>query len=84
MNIGFICLASVGILIVLWWMIKTKYGARAFMLSALQGFAAIFAVNLAGTVTGVMLPVNWYTLGIGFFGGLPGVISTLFMNVIFR
>lgn len=84
MNFGFVGFAAVGILIIMWWMIKTKYGARAFAVSALQGSAGIFAVNLAGTVTGVMIPVNWYTLGIGLFGGLPGVISTLFMNVIFR
>lgn len=84
MNIGFIVFAAVEILIVMWWMIKTRYGARAFALSALQGIAAIFAVNLAGTVTGVMIPVNWYTLGIGFFAGLPGVISTLLADVILR
>jgi len=84
MNIGFIIFSAVGILIIMWWMIKTKYGARAFTISALQGIAGIFAVNLAGTVTGVMIPVNWYTLGIGFFAGLPGVISTLLIKVILR
>lgn len=84
MNIGFISFAAVGILITMWWMIKTQYGARAFMISALQGIAGIFAVNLAGMVTGVLIPINWYTLGIGFFSGLPGVISTLLMNAIFR
>lgn len=84
MNIGFIAFAAAGIIIMMWWMIKTRYGARAFMLSALQGIAGMFAVNLAGTVTGVMIPVNWYTLGIGFFAGLPGIISTLMLSVIFR
>ena len=66
----------------LWWTVKSEKGARSFVLSALQGIAAMFAVNLTGLVTGVTLATNWYTVATYIVLGLPGVIATLVMNVI--
>ena len=82
MNAVFITLAVICAASVLWWMIKSKKGATCFAVSALQGLAAVFAVNLAGLVTGITLAVNWYTLGTAVLLGLPGVITALGLNLL--
>lgn len=51
-------------------------------MSVLQGVAALFAVNVLGTLTGVTLAVNWWTLGASALGGTAGVILLLGLNVI--
>lgn len=82
MNAVFITLAVICAASVLWWMIKSEKGATCFTVSALQGLAAVFAVNLAGLVTGITLAVNWYTLGTAVLLGLPGVITALGLNLL--
>lgn len=66
----------------MWWTVKSEKGATSFALSALQGIAAMFAVNLTGLVTGVTIATNWYTVATYIVLGLPGVISTLIINLI--
>lgn len=82
MNGFFIAAAVISTVCVLWWMIKSEKGASSFALSALQGIAAMFAVNLAGLVTGVTLAVNWYTIVSFILLGMPGVIGALVLNLI--
>ncbi len=82
MNAVFITLAVICAASVLWWMIKSEKGATCFAVSALQGLAAVFAVNLTGLVTGITLTVNWYTLGTAVLLGLPGVITALWLNLL--
>ncbi len=84
MNGGFIGFALICVIAVVWWTVKSEHGGRAFIISAAQGIASIFAVNLIGTVSGVLIPVNWYTLGTGAILGLPGITAALFMNCILR
>lgn len=83
MNWGFIGAAVISTVCVLWWMIKSEKGATSFVLSALQGIAALFAVNLTGMITGVTVAVNWYTLGAFTILGLPGVVGALMLNFLF-
>ncbi len=83
MNWGFIAAAIISAACVLWWMIKSEYGATSFILSALGGIGALFAVNLTGMITGVTVAVNWYTLGAFTVLGLPGVVGTLILNLLF-
>lgn len=82
MNAGFIAAAVISTVCVVWWMIKSEKGATSFFLSALQGIAALFAVNLTGLVTGVTVAVNWYTVAASAILGLPAVIGTLVLNFI--
>lgn len=83
MNVGFIAAAVISTVCVIWWMIKSEKGATSFILSALQGIAAMCAVNLTGMITGVTVAVNWYTIISTVILGLPGVIGTLALNFIF-
>jgi len=83
LNAYFIVGAIIAAVAVAWWTVKSEKGATSFFLSALQGIAAMFAVNLAGLATGVTLSVNWYTLTSSAVLGLPGVIGMLTLNFIF-
>lgn len=80
MNAGFIAAAIICPVCVLGWMIKSEKGGKCFILSAFQGVAAMFAVNIAGLVTGVTLSVNWYTILTSALMGIPGVIGMLTLN----
>lgn len=84
MNAGFVVAAVVCTACVAWWVVKSERGATSFFLSAVQGLAAFFAVNLTGMLTGVTIAVNWYTALSYIVLGLPGVIGTLVLNFIFR
>ena len=82
MNGYFIASAVVCTVCVLWWMIYSETGGGCFAMSALQGLASAFAVNLLGMITGVTVSVNWYSLAAFTVLGLPGVIGALAMNFI--
>ena len=84
MNAGFIAAAIISAVCVLWWMIKSEKGGICFIKSAFQGLAGMFAVNLLGMITGVTVTVNWYSIVSIIILGLPGVIGTLMLNLIFR
>ena len=78
-----VALVSACALAVLITMLRSDKAFRAFLLTCLQGVAALFAVNITGLLTGVTLSVNWCSLGAGAIFGTPGVISLLILDVIF-
>ncbi len=84
MNFAFVSAAVISTVCVLWWMIKSERGGLSFIKSAFQGLAGLFAVNLIGMVTGVTVAVNWYSIVSFVILGLPGVIGSLFLNLIFK
>lgn len=84
MNALFIAAAVISAVCVAWWVVKSEKGATSFFLSAAQGIAALFAVNLTGMITGVTIAVNWYTVISYIVLGLPGVIGTLALNFIMK
>ncbi len=84
MNSYFVAAAIISGAILLFFVLKSPKGIRSFVLSAFQGLAALFAVNLSGIVTGVSLAVNYWTAGVSAVLGLPGVICMLMMNFIFN
>lgn len=64
-------------------MIRSRRGGRSLLLTALQGIAALFAVNLVGMVSGVTVALNWYTLATGVVLGTPGIIGILLLDFLF-
>ncbi len=84
MNAFFIAAAVICTVCVAWWTVKSERGATSFFLSAMQGIAALFAVNLTGMITGITVAVNWYTVISYIVLGLPGVIGTLALNILFQ
>ena len=84
MDAYFVAAAIISGACLLLFIFKSPKGGRSFLLSALQGVAALFAVNLSGMITGVTLALNYWTAGVSAVLGLPGVICMLAMNVIFN
>jgi hypothetical protein len=74
---------ALAVIVILGSMMKSRHGLKGFILTALQGIIAIFAVNTAGLVTGVTIAVNWYTLGFGMLCGTPAVVALLIMDTMF-
>lgn len=66
------------------WVIFHAHGLRSWLISALQGVAALFAVNLVGMVSGVTIALNGYSVGTAALLGMPGVIGTLLLQVLLR
>lgn len=84
MNAYYVAAAVISGACLLLFIFKSPRGGRSFFLSALQGVAALFAVNLSGMITGVTLALNYWTAGMSALLGLPGVICMLMMNFIFN
>lgn len=77
--IGALVVCALTILI---YMKKSGRFIKNLLVSAVQGFAALLAVNAAGTMTGVTLPLNAITLGSSAVFGTPGVIMNLIAQII--
>lgn len=60
---------------------KSKKTAKLFLLVALQGICAFFAVNLIGQFIDVHIPVNKITLTFSSLFGVSGVIMLLIFQV---
>ena len=74
---GVIIMLAVFSLITVLVMSKSKSFFKALVFSALQGVAALFAVNLLSAATGVSLAVNGVTLALSAIGGTAGVVGLL-------
>lgn len=65
-------------------MLKRKCLIKGIVSSAVQGVAALYAVNLVGLVTGTHIAVNWLTLGTVTVLGSPGAALILTVQTIFN
>lgn len=64
--------------------VTERRGFSALFLNALGGMAALVAVNITGLATGIQLSVNRWSLGAGALLGVPGVISMLILDTVFK
>lgn len=64
--------------------VTERRGFSALFLNALGGMAELFAVNITGLATGIQLSVNRWSLGAGALLGVPGVISMLILDTVFK
>ena len=64
--------------------VTERRGLSALFLNAIGGLAALFAVNITGLATGIQLSVNRWSLGAGALLGVPGVISMLILDTVFK
>lgn len=75
------CIFTFYIIVIIIAFIKSRRFLTAFLLTALQGICALFAVNLIGQYITVHIPVNGWTLGVSSVGGISGVIMMLLCDV---
>lgn len=81
-KIAFAAVAVTGALIVLVAAKKTGHPIKCMLITAFQGLASMLAVNVLGTVTGVMISVNIYTLLSSCFFGIPSSVAFALLNLI--
>lgn len=68
------CIFAFYIVVIVIAFIKSKRFFTVFLLTALQGVSALFAVNLIGQYIMIHIPVNAWSLGVSSVGGVSGVI----------
>ena len=61
--------------------IRFRKALRTWLLSAAGGVAALGLVNLTAGLTGILLPMNLFTLLVCLVLGLPGTVGMLFLNL---
>ena len=83
LKFGVIASLATACLIIIVSAFKTKRFFSCFFLSALQGLAAMFAVNALGLVTGLHLSLNGYTAAASVLGGTPAVIGMIVTEILF-
>ena len=79
----FLTVIIAGFFVLLFSYIKSKHFFRCVFSTAIQGIAAVFAVNVVGMLTGLHLAVNWYTLCFSMAYGTPGVVALIMAEFIF-
>lgn len=62
---------------------KNKRPFKRSLISMLCGIATLFAVNLTGSFTGVILPVSLLSLMVSLISGIPGVTLMLAISLFF-
>lgn len=62
--------------------VKTRKPVRCLLSSGLQGLCALGLVDLLGAFTGVSLGLSWFSAGICFGLGMPGVIGVLLAKLV--
>lgn len=79
----FLVILSLSAIILFVVTVKSRKFFRCFFSSAMQGIAAMFALNALGMVTGLHIAVNWYTIAFSVVFGTPGVIALTVAHFIF-
>ena len=80
----FYAVLALSALIVLTAFVRSGHCLRSLAASLVQGCISLLAVHVAGSVTGVVIPVNPYTLGAVGVLGLPGTIALVLTDLILR
>lgn len=76
--------ATLFILIPLFAMLKKGKFFKNLFISAFQGGASLLAIKALGLLTGVVLPLNGFTLTAAAILGIPSCIAMLMLKLIFK
>lgn len=54
---------------------------KSLFFSVLSGVGTLLALHFTSLMTGLQVPVNWFSLGICAGGGVPGVAALVLMHL---
>lgn len=74
-------LAALGAVAIIAARIKNGRIIAGTLLSAFQGIAVLYAVNIIGTLLSVHINVNWFSLLFCAFTSVPGVVMLLITDI---
>ncbi len=77
----YLLLGFVAICFAIWLIFLIKRGPKAIFLSSLLGVLLLFVLKFFESNFGVLIPINFITLGFSTILGIPGVIGI--MTIIF-
>lgn len=83
LEIGLFATLILSVLIILVFLSKTKKPLKNAVLSILISFVLLAIINNLTFVTGIYVPVNWYTVIAAGVYGIPGIIGIIIMQTIF-
>lgn len=63
--------------------VSSRKFLKTLFFNAFLGLASLAIIYLTKSYTGVFIPINSYTAGVGGILGLPGIIGLLVLNFIF-
>ena len=83
LKIFYISLIAVFYLVIIIFGIKSRKLIKTLTLNAVFGVVSLIIINLLSKYTGVLIPINWYSvIGVGTFG-LPATGGLLLLPIIF-
>ena len=82
METFFIILFSSFALAILFFMIKSHKLWRMLVFNAFLGLCVLSIINLTGKLTGLYVPINWYSVGGTAVFGIPMVSLLLILQII--
>ncbi len=80
--ISLIALAGITVVALLVAAVRDKRPIRRLFSSAMQGEAALLAVNLAAAFTQVSLGFSWLAVGTCALLGIPGVVALVLLQIV--
>ena len=80
---SFIIILVVYILFLIYFSYKNGKVLRTLLISALSGILVFAAVNLFSGISGVSIPVNFWTTTSSAVFGIPGVLGLLTLRLFF-
>ena len=80
---GVLVLIGISSLFLLIFSILNKKPFRTLFINILFGLFTLSIINLTKKLTGIFIPINWYTVIGSSFYGLPFIIGFLMLNLIF-
>lgn len=63
--------------------VKTGKPFKTIFLFGFLGILSILLINVSSKFTGINIPINWYSIGLGGTFGPPGVVFLLILRLIF-
>lgn len=83
LKISFIILLSVYAVLLLLFCAKSGKFLKTLLLSAISGLAVMVVINLTSKISGVSMPVNFWTVTGSMSFGIPGVLGLLILRLFF-
>ncbi|MBR2040094.1 MAG: pro-sigmaK processing inhibitor BofA family protein [Clostridia bacterium] len=82
MKAFFIVIFSVFALAVLFFMVKSHKLFRTLIFNAFLGLCVLAIIDLTSKMTGLYIPINWYSVGGTAIFGIPAVCLLLVLQIL--
>ncbi len=82
MKAFFIVVLSIFVLCIVFFAIKSHKFFKTLIFNAFMGICVLAIINLTSKLTGLYIPLNWYSVGGSAIFGIPAVCLFLILQII--